>query len=77
VDFIDDDGNVSLIRIDVFPYGGGQSNIREEFSGVTSGTIEFEVFVGYLYPGYYTFDLYVMDTKNLESNTLSEEFQAY
>ena len=78
IDFIDDDGDVTTVIIDMFDPDGNQiAQINEPIEGVsgkTSGTIPITVSVYTLSADEYIFELYVMDASDHESNVLTGTF---
>jgi hypothetical protein len=78
VSFEDDDGNVSDLIIDIIdPYDVQVDQITEPiegFSGQTSGTVDFTLTIYAESPGDYTFEVYIMDERDNESNVLTGTF---
>jgi hypothetical protein len=78
IDFADDDGNISTVTT-VF-YDADNNLISNnpisipEYSGLTSGTIEITYYLDTSIEEDYYFEIYVTDTNDLESNTLTGIF---
>jgi hypothetical protein len=77
VEFMDNDGNVSFLIIDIIDSDDNQveqiTEPIEGFSEQTSGTVEFTINID-AEPGDYTFEVYIMDETDNESNVLTGTF---
>ena len=78
VDFEDQGGDVSYIIIDIIDSDNNQveqiTEPIEGFSGQTSGTVDFTITIPIESPDTYTFEVYIMDESDNESNILTGTF---
>jgi N-acetylneuraminic acid mutarotase len=78
IDFVDADGNVSTVTINVFDSTGNQIDSNTDpiqgASGITSGTIQGTYNINTSVEDDYTFDVFITDTTNLTSNILTGTF---
>jgi hypothetical protein len=78
VDFMDEDGNVSFLIIDIIDSDNRQveqiTETIEGLSGQTSGTVDFTLTIDTEFQEDYTFEVYIMDETDNESNVLTGTF---